>query len=220
MDVKTALQDRRSIRGFLDKSVEKDTIKDVLRLAVRAVSGTNSQPWEFAVLTGDILKKISADNIDCLHSGVPEDNPYPALSGAYRERGRAIGKKLFESMSIARDDKEKRTWWTERGYRYFDAPVGIVLYLDRSLDTNMFRFDLGCVAQNICTAAMEYGLGTCVAIQPIAYERGVRHYLNIPDHKKIVIGIALGYPDWDFPANQVISQREDVDSLTAWYGFS
>ena len=35
----------------------------------------------------------------------------------------------------------------------------------------------------------------------------------------IVCGIAIGYPDWEFPANQVISTRVPVDEITTWCGF-
>ncbi|WP_294145596.1 nitroreductase [uncultured Clostridium sp.] len=219
MDVKDAINGRKAIRGFLDKPVPREILQEVLQLAARAVSAVNAQPWEIAVITGETLKFIRNDNMDSVNSGGPEDNPFPGVSGIYRQRSIQVAKQLFSAMDIARDDKEKRTWWGSRGYRFFDAPVGIVLYMDKELDSECFRFDMGCIAQNICIAAMEFDLGTCVAYQPIEYERGLRKYLKIPDNKKLICGIAIGYPDWEFSANQVISMRESVDDIVKWYGY-
>jgi len=42
---------------------------------------------------------------------------------------------------------------------------------------------------------------------------------GIPESKRIVISIAIGYPNWDFPANKVVSNRESVEDITTWIGF-
>lgn len=46
----SAIMDRRSIRKFEDRPVEKEKIEAVLRAAMQAPSGKNSQCWEFLVL--------------------------------------------------------------------------------------------------------------------------------------------------------------------------
>lgn len=219
MELRKAINERRSIRGFKPDPVSQTTLREVLRLATRAVSAVNAQPWEFAVITGDVLDAIAKDNIDCLHSGLLEDMPDEPIEGIYRNRRVTLAKQLFAAMEIARDDRERRSWWEQRGFRFFDAPAAIILYMDSSLNETAFRFDMGCVTQNICLAAMEFGLGTCVEDQAVMYHRGLRKYLNIPQSKRFVCGIAIGYPDWNFPANHVVSAREDVDDVTAWYGF-
>ena len=76
MDVRQAIMDRRSVRAFTDQPVTRETLHDVLTVACRAVSGVNSQPWEFAVVTGDLLKKISEDNIELLRAGAAPDMPF------------------------------------------------------------------------------------------------------------------------------------------------
>ena len=216
MDVKKAISDRRSIRAFTSTPVTQDVLRNVLNLASRAISRVNIHPWEFAVVTGEILDKIKSENIACFQKGVPESIP---LNGVYRERQVDIAKRLFSSMGIARDDKERRTWWTQRGYRYFDAPAAIIIYTGENTDRIGTYLDIGCVTQNICIAAMEFGLGTCVANQGVTYPEVLYKNLNIPKEKEIVVSIAIGYPDWDFPANHVISPRTDIDTLTSWYGF-
>lgn len=219
MELAAGIQERRSIRGFQPEPISRETLTEVLKLAVRAVSSNNTQPWEFAVITGEPLDKLRQANLRDLDRGAPEDYPNIPLEGACLDRARTVGRQLFAAMEIARQDKEQRNWWGRRGYAFFDAPAAILLYMDKSLDEATYRFDMGCVAQNICLAAMEYGLGTCVENQAITYQNGIREILSIPESKRLVCGIAIGYTDWDFPANSVVSTREAPENITSWYGF-
>ncbi len=219
MDVKQAINDRRSIRGFKKDAVPQELLRKTLELGVRAVSAVNAQPWEFFVATGDVLERIRQDNMRSYNSQQPTDITHVSVDGVYLERSREIGRALFSAMHIERGDRVKRAEWSQRGIRFFDAPVVIILCMDWSLDETIFRFDMGCVAQNICVAAMEYGLGTCVEDQAIFYQETLRRNLGIPESKRFVCGIAVGYPDWDFPANQVISTRAPINTITQWRGF-
>lgn len=219
MELIDAIQERKSIRGYLDRSVSQQALRDVLQLATRAISAENAQPWEFAIVSGDVLKAISDDNIEHLRSGVTVDSSYDQLDGIYRRRRVDIAKQLYGAMGIAREDRPRRNWWLERGYRFFDAPAAIILYMDSSLDVSAYRFDMGCVTQNICLAAQAYGLGTCVEYQAVTYQDVLRKHLAIPESKYIVCAIAIGYPDPNFPANHVVSTREMLDNNTTWYGF-
>ena len=49
MDVKDAINKRRSVRGFLNKEVDIETVKEILEISKRAPSGVNSQPWKVYV---------------------------------------------------------------------------------------------------------------------------------------------------------------------------
>ena len=219
MNIKEAILTRKSVRGFKDTPVSKEIIEDILKTGTRAVSANNTQPWEFAVLTGDVLKKIGEENVAAFVNGEEEDYGDAAFEGVYRQRLVGVAKQLFAAMDIKREDKEKRFWWMQRGFRFFDAPVAIILYMDGGLDEKACRFDMGCVAQNICLAAMEHGLGTCVEYQAIMYQKALKKYLGLPEDKVFVAGIAMGYADEDFPANDVTSEREDLENNTKWYGF-
>lgn len=219
MELKTAITERHSIRGYTSEPVKQETLRDVLRLATRAVSSVNAQPWEFVVATGSVLDAIREDNVACMRDQLPLDIPAVSLEGVYHKRRIDVAKQLLIAMEIPREDRARRDWWLERGYRYFDAPAAIILCMDDSLDEATYRFDMGCVAQNICLAAKEFGLGTCVEYQGVMYQRGLRKYLQIPENKRIVCAIAIGYPDPEFPANHVVSDREDVENITSWYGF-
>lgn len=219
MELRQAMMERRSIRGFKDVPIPKEVIRDILQTATRAVSANNNQPWEFAVVTGEVLRKIGAANVQSFVDGVTPDYEDTEFEGIYRRRQIDVAKQLFGAMEIAREDKEKRHQWLQRGFRFFDAPVAIILYMDESLRESAARFDMGCVAQSICLAAMEQGIGTCVEDQAINYQQVLRQELGITETKRFVTGIAMGYPDWEFPANHVVSAREDLDNITSWYGF-
>lgn len=220
MQLRDAINTRRSIRGFTDQPVSKEILRDILQISTRAISGVNCQPWEFVVATGSVLDALRVRNIEALHSSASEDRADADVpNGKYKDRSRTIGKALLGAMNIAREDKEKRIWWGERGYRFFDAPAVIFLLMDQELDETAYRFDMGCVAQNICLAAVEHGLGTCVEDQAITYQKAARELLHIPDNKRFIVGIAIGYPDPDFNANHVVSTREEIDTITTWHGF-
>lgn len=218
MELKKAIEERRSVRGYKKDPVSKETLEKVLSLATRAISASNAQPWEIAVISGDTLKKIAEMNIESFLNGEEEDYEEASFNGVYRQRKIGIAKQLFGAMDIARGDMEKRKWWTSRGFGFFDAPAAFIIYMDEEL-SDLCKFDLGCLTQNICLAAMEYGLETCVAIQAVTYQKGLKKYTDIPENKKFVIGISIGYPDEDFPANKVVSERAPLEEVTSWYGF-
>lgn len=55
-----AIFNRRSVRAYLDKPVEKEKIEKMLRAAMQAPSAINGQPWEFLVVQDkEALKKLS-----------------------------------------------------------------------------------------------------------------------------------------------------------------
>jgi nitroreductase len=221
MDVIEAIQTRKSIRGFRPDPVPKEVLRDILDIARRAPSAMNTQPWEITVVSGEALDNIKRDNIQMLASGaVPNpDMPSRRFEGVFRQRQVELAVQLFQLMGIAREDKEKRAEWMQRGFRFFDAPAAIILFVDGSLSESWPLFDLGAISQTICLAALNYGLGTCIEDQGILYPKIVRKYTGIPESKRIISSIAIGYPDWDFPANKLESKREPVESITTWCGF-
>ena len=223
MNIIEAIKTRKSIRDFSADPVPQHILKKILETASRAPSAENSQPWEFTVVSGNILDTIRKANIEKLKS---KALPHPDLPGkglprdsVYRRRQIEIAKQLFGLMDISREDLEKRDRWMELGFRYFNAPAAIVISMDRSLHYPRPIFDIGSVTQNICLAALHYGLGTCIANQGITYPEVLHEVAGIPESKRIVISIAIGYPNWDFPANKVVSNREPIENITSWVGF-
>jgi len=221
MDIIEALRSRKSIRGYKPDQVPKEILKEILEIASRSPSAKNAQPWEITVVAGEVLEQIKRGNLEMLASGaIPNpDVPYKDFHGVYKGRQVALAIQLLELMGIDRKDRDKRAAWNQRGLRFFDAPAAIILTADISLDESATQFDLGIITHAICLAALNYGLGTCINWQAIMYPEVVRRFTGIPKSKRITMSIAIGYPNWDFPANKLESKREPVESITSWYGF-
>jgi nitroreductase len=214
---------RRSIRGYKPDPVPKALIEEVLQLAMRAPTSMNTQPWHFYVITGEPLDRIRAGNTERMVAGVPQSREFrtgPAFDGKHRERQIGVAKQLFSAMGIARDDKEARQDWVLRGFRQFDAPVCVIITYDRALDgSDDTPFDCGGVANALVNAAWSRGLGTVINSQGIMQSPVVREHAGIADDQVIMKSIALGWPDFDFPANAVVSERKPVSEAAVFVGF-
>ncbi|MFC1895680.1 nitroreductase [Thermodesulfobacteriota bacterium] len=223
MKISETIRSRKSVRAFKPDPVSKNVLGEILETAVRAPSAMNTQPWEFIVVGGDVLDKVKKANGEKLASGVMPHSEHNVVGWGndtvYRKRQVDLAIQIFQLMDIQREDKEKRGQWMARGFRYFDAPATIVIVTDRVLEESAPLLDLGAVMQNICLAALDHGLGTCIEDQGVMYPEVLRECCGIPDEKRIIIAIAVGYPDQDFPANKLESPRETVESITTWCGF-
>ena len=214
---------RRSTRGYLDKPVPKELIAEILKLAMRAPSSMNTQPYNFYVITGEPLEKIREGNTERMLAGVPQSREFrtgEGFEGKHRERQIGVAKQLFGAMGIERDDKEGRQDWVMRGFRQFDAPVCVIITYDKVLDgSDDTPFDCGAVATALVNAAWSRGLGTVINSQGIMQSPVVREHAGIADDQVIMKSIALGWPDDSFPANAVVSERKPVEEAAVFVGF-
>ncbi|NOT42707.1 MAG: nitroreductase [Alphaproteobacteria bacterium] len=214
---------RRSTRGFKKIPVPKSLIEEVVGLAIRAPSSLNTQPWNFYVVTGEPLDKIRKGNTERNLAGVPasrEIRAHGAYEGIHRERQIEIAKQLFAVMGIERHDQVARQDWVLRGFRQFDAPVSVVVTYDRSIHGgDIGPFDCGGVTNALVNAAWSRGLGCVINSQGIMQSPVVREHAGIPDDQVIMICVAMGFPDDQFPANAVVSKRKTVDEAAVFVGF-
>lgn len=214
---------RRSIRGYKPDPVPRKVIEEVLQLAMRAPTSMNTQPWNFYVITGEPLNRIRAGNTERNLAGVPHSREFRTgqpFAGKHRERQIGVAKQLFSAMGIARDDKDARQDWVMRGFRQFDAPVCVIITYDRDLDgSDDTPFDCGGVANALVNAAWSKGLGTVINSQGIMQSPVVREHAGISDNQVIMKSIALGWPDFSFPANAVVSERKPVEEAAVFVGF-
>ena len=224
MEFDEVLLGRRSIRGYKPDPVPKALIKEILQLAMRSPSSMNTQPWNFTVVTGEVLDRIRAGNTERNLAGIPHSREFRtghAFEGVHRERQVGVAKQLFAAMGIAREDKEGRQDWVLRGFRQFDAPVCVIITYDRELaDSDDTPFDCGAVTTALVNAAWSRGLGAVINSQGIMQSPVVREHANISDDQVIMKAVALGWPDDSFPANAVVSERKTVDEAAVFLGFS
>jgi nitroreductase len=223
MDYIDIVHERRSIRGYQQKPVPRELIEEIIDLAKRAPSSMNTQPWHFHVITGEPLEQIRKGNTEKMMSGSAVDREIKmnhGYEGPHRERQIEIAVQLFEAMGIARDDKPKRQDWVMRGFRQFDAPVSIVITVDKALaDDTIAHFDCGAATYGLVLAAWSKGLGSVINGQGIMQSSVVRENANIPEDEVIMTCVAMGYPSDEFVANEVKSRRVANDQVASFVGF-
>ena len=214
---------RRSIRGYQAKPVPRALIEEVLGLAMRSPSSMNTQPWNFTIVTGDVLDQNRAGNTERNLAGVPHSREFrigQAFAGQHRDRQVGVAKQLFAAMGIEREDKEGRQDWVLRGFRQFDAPVCVIITYDRELaDSDDTAFDCGAVTTALVNAAWSRGLGAVINSQGIMQSPVVREHAQIAEDQVIMKAVALGWPDESFPANAVVSERKSVEEAATFIGF-
>ncbi|MBI2308699.1 MAG: nitroreductase [Rhodocyclales bacterium] len=217
-----AIASRRSVRRFLPTPVPKKTVEELLELAARAPSGTNVQPWKVYALAGDAKAALSAAILDKYHSTGMEGREfdyYPTeWSEPWLSRRRKIGFDLYGLLGIGKEDKVRMRQQAGRNFLFFDAPVGFIFTMDRSLGQGMF-IDYGMFMANLMTAARARGLDTCAQAAFADYHQTIRRVLGIPDNELVVCGMALGYADNEAPENKLETVREPVAGFTSFRGF-
>lgn len=222
MNVLEAIKSRVSTRAFLEQDVSKATIEDILGAARWAPSGTNTQPWNVAVLSGsakaELCEKMAA-KFTAHETGTPDYHYYTVgkLVEPYRTRRFNCGMALYGALGIAREDRTAREAAWLRNYHAFSAPVMLLFFIDKFLEKGSW-LDYGMFLENIMLAALEYGLATCPQQALAEYPDLVRDYLGTDYQDKILIcGMALGYADTKAAINNYRTEREDVVNFTRWY---
>jgi nitroreductase len=219
--VDDAIVSRRSIRRFLPRKVAAATVRDILAVAGRAPSGTNMQPWRVyvvggakrtALTTAIIAAHDSADDDSkAEYEYYPQRFPEPFLS-----RRRKVGWDLYGSLGIAKGDSARMHEQHGRNYHFFDAPVGLICTIERSLEIGSW-LDYGMFLQNICIAARARGLDTCPQAAFARYHRIVRAQLGIAESEVVVCGVALGYADPGAPENNFNVERVPLDEFATFH---
>ena len=220
MDISEAINQRKSIRAFKPDPVALDTLKEILEESIRAPSWANTQPWEFAVARGKPLEEIRAGFLERGMTSPSPDVPRPPeFPERYAARIRILDK---QNRLVTQKDWESRR---VQNFKHYGAPAVIYLLTRREFyyqtkGLNVWAlYDCGAVVENIMLLAPKYGLGTIVQAQAAVYPDVLRRVLEIPDSKIVILGIAIGYPDWENPINQFRTEREPLDSITTWHGF-
>lgn len=224
MHVDEAIQSRHSVRRFLPRAVPFEVVRHILEVASRAPSGNNIQPWRVHVVTGEARDNLCRDILQAARETAeryqPEYAYYPTQwFEPYKERRRQCGYALYETLGIQRDDIERREQQMLRNYNFFDAPVGLLLTLDRRLNTGSYM-DLGMFIENILVAARGQGLHTCAQAAFATFHEVVRRHLPLGEEELLICGISLGHADPDAPENHLVTEREPVEAFARFYGFS
>ncbi len=222
MELFEAIKSRKSIRAFKPDLVSDQVLTEILEVAKCAPSGVNTQPWEFFIVRGEPLRALKDAYLEEFRLGnTPKpDMPVgemkgvaPSLKGVFKERQVGLAKGIFRIMGITKGDEKGLVEWSENMVQFYDAPTIIIVVVDKLLEGSWPVLDVGFVVQNIVLSAQEYGLGTCVMRAIVDFPEQIRKIVAVPESKRIIIGIAIGYPDTEHPINQLRTHREKIDRI-------
>ena len=218
--VDEVIRGRRSVRAFLPTPVSKETILEILDVAARAPSGTNTQPWQVIVVSGERKLALSEELIataldpvrDSEHS--QEYSYYPEKwVSPYIDRRRKVGYDLYGLLGIAKGDRIAMERQFAANYGFFGAPVGLFFTIDRILGQGSW-LDYGMFLQNVMLAAHARGLDTCPQAAFCKYHRIIARHLDIPPDRMLVCGMALGLEDHSRVENSLRTERSPAAEFT------
>ena len=221
LSVDEAILSRRSVRAFKPDEVSQETVADILEVAKRSPSGTNTQPWRVHVFTGaakdrliDTVQKVFWEDAnehshDRLHYMETWREPYLA-------RRRKVGWDLYGLAGIKKGEWEKTREFHSRNFRFFGAPVGILFTVDNDMGW-MSWLDYGMFIQSVCIAARGRGLHTCAQAAWGTYHALLKDYLRLPDKQMIHCGMSLGFEDTQAAVNALETVREPLDEFVTFH---
>jgi nitroreductase len=218
--VDRVIRERRSIRAFLPTPVPRETILEILDVAARAPSGTNTQPWQVIVVTGAKKEALSKELVETALDPVRDAEQtqeyayYPDKWVApYIDRRRKVGYDLYGLLGIAKGQRELMNRQFARNYTFFEAPVGLFFTIDRVMGQGSW-LDYGMFLQNVMVAARARGLDTCPQAAFCKYHRIIARHLDIPPKRMLVCGMALGYEDTSMIENTLRTERAKAAEFT------
>jgi nitroreductase len=218
--VDAAITSRRSVRAFLGTPVPVEVVHDILRVASRAPSGTNTQPWRVTVLTGRSRAELSRRVVEAFNDPAQRNTHtqeyayYPTRwASPYLERRRKVGWDLYTLLGIGKSDHERMHRQHGRNFDFFDAPVGLIFTIDRVLEQGSW-LDYGMFLQSVMVAARARGLDTCPQAAFATFHRLIEEFLQLPPNEMVVCGMSLGVADPQAVENTLVTEREPVEQFT------
>jgi len=215
MDILEVIKYRRSIRAFTKRVPSKGIIQECLEAATWAPNPSNQQPWEFIVITGESLKKISEIITQTFPQRLKEIDPYKNIPESCEKRKNETFEKIFSAAKEAGIDPKDLF---QKNLSFCGAPVA-VLFLTYKMEHDFYRYSTVAVLQNFLLAAHAKGLGTCWVSTVSACQEEIKAHLKIPEEKEILDGVALGYPAKNYPLNTFPRTRLPIKEVTTWIGF-
>ena len=219
-----AITGRHSVRAFSAQSVDKELILELLNVAARAPSGTNCQPWQVYVVTGNKRQQI-IDEVCALHDAAREDASineqhtesyryYPEKwISPYIDRRRENGWGLYGLLGIQKGEKDKMHAQHQRNFRLFDAPVALFFTVNKAMGIGS-KMDIAMMMQNLMVAAHARGLATCPQAAWNHYHKVILPLIEADEDEELVCGMALGYANESDIVNTFITPRETAETFT------
>ncbi len=221
-----AITSRMSVRAFTQQPVPRALITEILQVASRAPSGTNTQPWKVYVLQGasrdSLVDKVCAEheamraNPELAKNYQEQYDYYPTQwVSPYIDRRRENGWSLYGLLGIGKADKDKMHVQQQRNFRFFNAPVGLMFTIDPIMGRGSL-LDYGMFLQNIMLAARARGLHTCPQAAWNAFHATILTHIGAGEGERMVCGMALGWADESDKVNTLVTPRVPGEEFTRW----
>ncbi|PXV67978.1 nitroreductase [Dysgonomonas alginatilytica] len=205
MDFLELASRRQSTRKYdTTRSVEAEKIERIIEAARLAPSACNAQPWHFVVVNDAQLIDETLESIE---------NPTESETQSVH----LVLVDESELKNKVADAASARLL----GMNHFtkQAPIHILLVEEKVnlssgiggviKDKHFAYVDIGIAASHICLAAEAEGLGSCIL--GWFNESKIKKLLNIPDSKRVILDILIGYPAQELrpkkrkPTNEIVS---------------
>jgi nitroreductase len=224
--VDQAISSRMSARAFTQQVVPRALLEQILEVASRAPSGTNTQPWKVYVLQGasrdSLVKKICTAhdavraNPELASNYKEEYDYYPTKwISPFIDRRRENGWSLYGLLGIGKADKDKMHAQHQRNYQFFDAPVGLMFTVNRVMGRGSL-LDVGMLLQNVMVSARGHGLHTCPQAAWNGFANIIMPHIGAGEDEMLVCGMALGYADETDKVNTFHTPRVPAAEFTTW----
>ncbi len=219
MSIESILKKRTSVRSFLDKPVPQETLKQIFENAQLSPSNCNVQPWQACVVSGEKKETLKQALLAEVMSGNPPNPDFnwaAKYQGIHRERQFGSANALYNSIGVAREDKQARQMAMIRNWQFFDAPHAVFFTMDKYLDI-MGAVDLGIYAQTLSLILTEHGLSSCMQGALGQFPDPVKQILNLPEERGILFGMSFGYADESAAVNKTKTDRENIDNAVTFF---
>jgi nitroreductase len=215
MDTLKTIRERRSARAFQPVPVSAAKVEEILKLTVNAPSANNLQPWEFVVVMDEERERLSRRLLKAY-----KEKQISCGSGAVKPLPQAIKMRGVSTLEAMKPYAEKtgssvESLVNEGSCNFYGAPAAVIICIDDCFSSRQM-VDVGTAVGYMALAAHACGLATCPIGLITDYAEEIKELLNIPDNKRVVIGVALGYADKENPMSQFKSSRADLRELVRW----
>lgn len=195
MNIIEAIENRKSIRKFLDKQIDKEIISNIIKAGINAPSPKNWQPWKFVVVSGSSKEEL----INVINAG---------FENTKAEFGMILNDNILTSINaMIKVIKE--------------APVTIFVINTQNKmmeKRNIFRRFMelaniqsaAAAIENMLLASLEYGIGGVWITDIYFMINEIGKWLNT--NKQILAAVALGYP----AENSAPRQKKGIEELVEW----
>jgi nitroreductase len=221
MSLETAVRSRHSVRGFLPDRVPQATLDRVFDLARWAPSGTNIQPWQVYVASGETRDNLRAQFMQRTRDKHPPSVDHKGTRGPlgeiWKDRRRECAAVLYDAMDVAWEDKPARAEVAFRNFELFDAPHVAFLCMNEVFDMGS-AWDIGMYAQTLMLAMTANGLASCAQGTMAHHPDLVREAFGLDDEVKVLFGISFGFPNPTMAVNTALTTRAELQETVTFKG--